>query len=490
MTGLTNHIQTLVDGTVGKLLGGGEPGSAEVSRPGHPDVPGADPRTGGENLPGTSGKGNEHDNGWHGNNKGGGNEHDNGWHGNNGQNGPGGSNPNMNTGGSLPPQGMQDVPPGIAQQITNNLFSVVDTAGALARNTLEQQPSNAPPTSASSAAAQAAAQASPGQGALHANAHAEAGLANGRAVGQGGSPPGTAQGTPGPGAMGRGAPAAMAGAPAANPAGATFAGQAPGTAAAGTAFAGQAAAPGTAANTPTLAATLAQQQAALAAQLRPGADAAQLAQNRAADAALAARPDAALAGRIATALQPGQALQATNPAATLPAPPPGTTTATAATSVPGLTMAQAATTPPPVDARGMLLAANEHAGSRVETLLALAGHTLDGLLRRPLRGRMRTMPQGLARLLWAMGMMGAPTTRDGEAAAERDIQRVMQWLFWMLAVIAYGCLGVALVALVGSNGHMFRDVAAGRSYTAWLALFGLVTGTFAWWVARRLSRRH
>ena len=64
----------------------------------------------------------------------------------------------------------------------------------------------------------------------------------------------------------------------------------------------------------------------------------------------------------------------------------------------------------------------------------------------------------------------------------------MQWLFWMLAVIAYGCLAVAIVALVGSNSHMF-DYEASRSYTGWLALFGLLTGTVAWLLARRMSRR-
>ncbi|HVI59397.1 MAG TPA: hypothetical protein VM619_11095 [Luteimonas sp.] len=456
-----NNLHSAVDNFVGKLLKGG------------PDVPGPPgqehgrgPQNGGADPPGHV-RGDGHDNGLH-NGQGNGN-------GNGVQDGPGQGNgvqnggnghadgPAMNTGGPMPPQGMQDVPPGIAQQITTSLLSLVDSAGALARNTLEQRPSHAPGTAgAPSQAAAAQAQAPGGQGALHANPHAEAARAQ--------------------------APGGMPGAAAAQATGATTAAGLPGMAgaaapmAAGAAFAGQAAAPG-AANAPTLAATLAAQQQAAAAQSRPGAEAAALQQNRPADAALPPRPDAALPGRLAPALQAGPSLS-TNPAATLPAPPPGTTTPGAV--VAGLTVANA-NTAPPVDARGMVLGANEHAATRNDSLLALAGHTLDGLLRRPMRGRMRVLPQGLTRLLWAMGLMGA-TARDREANAERDIQRALQWLFWMLALIAYGCLGVALVALVGSNGGMF-DYPAARGYTAWLALFGLATGTVAWWLARRLSRR-
>src|SRR3546814_2140519 len=77
-------------------------------------------------------------------------------------------------------------------------------------------------------------------------------------------------------------------------------------------------------------------------------------------------------------------------------------------------------------------------------MLNPAGHTVAGNQRRSLRSRLQGMPQGgMARLLWAMGAMGH-TGDAGQAGSEREIQRALQWLFWMLAVIAYGCVAVAI----------------------------------------------
>jgi hypothetical protein len=143
----------------------------------------------------------------------------------------------------------------------------------------------------------------------------------------------------------------------------------------------------------------------------------------------------------------------------------------------------------PADARGVILPANDAvAALRGENVLNNpAGHTLDGAQRRSLRSRLGSMPQGgLARLLWAMGAAGH--TNTGEAGAEREIARAMQWLFWMLALIAYGCVAAAIVIFVGSDGRLMDSV-ADRNSTAWLAMCGLATGVFAWAVARRISRR-
>ena len=142
----------------------------------------------------------------------------------------------------------------------------------------------------------------------------------------------------------------------------------------------------------------------------------------------------------------------------------------------------------PADARGIILPANDAvAALRGENMLNPAGHTLDGAQRRNLRSRLQAMPRGgLARLLWAMGAIGH--AGDGEAGSERDIQRAMQWLFWMLAIIAYGCLAAAIVVFVGSDGRVM-DSLADRNSTAWLAMCGLATGILAWGVARRMSGR-
>jgi hypothetical protein len=172
---------------------------------------------------------------------------------------------------------------------------------------------------------------------------------------------------------------------------------------------------------------------------------------------------------------------------TLPNTPALPSANTAALIAAGLTMA---TTPvnPPADARGVILPANDAvAAMRGENMLNPAGHTLDGAQRRSLRGRLQSMPGGgLARLLWAMGATGH--AGSAEAGAEREIARAMQWLFWMLAIIAYGCLAAAIVIFMGSDGRLMDSV-ADRNSTTWLAMCGLATGVVAWGVARRISRR-
>jgi len=368
--------------------------------------------------------------------------HDNGWQ----QNGPGGAhhggpetgNPlpqgpsGMQTGGPAP-QGLQDVLPNIAQQLASSLASVVDGLGSLTRTTL------AAPVQVPGAplAAQAAA---------NALAHSAPAAANAQAAAQ----------------------QAILGAAAPN----TVATATPATVAA-TAAASQAVTP----NVNPAAPTLAQPTSTM-----PGtvSDTSALMQNRAVETLPPRLDNASLLSRMASALPPGST---TSSNATLPTPPPGLTQAMTAA---GLTMATAAVNQP-VDARGAILAANDAAAMRADNALTLAGHTLDGLQRRSMRNRVQLLPQRMTRLLWALGLMGTQASEQ-EPNPERELQRAMQWLFWMLAVIAYGCLAVAIVALVGSNSRMF-DYEASRSYTGWLAFFGLLTGTVAWLLAKRMSRR-
>ena len=427
MTTMINGVHKLVDGLINPRKGGDPDGPEAQNTPDGPDTMTPPSKTDRGNHTGW-----QHDPG---------DVHDRG----NGRQTGGPSLPEpggLKTGGPAP-QGMQDVFPNIAQQLASSLSSVVNSANSLASNLATPAHVPGPPAHAAD------------------NAHAAPGMANARAQGQalGNTPAGlaTPQAAPGTAAM--------------------IASATPTTAATS-----QAAMSSGVANP--AASTLAQPATTLP---RAVGDTTVLAQNRAAETALPPRPEnVSLLNRLATALQLAPAPPTTTlPTATLPAPPPGTTQAMATAA--GLTMATSAVNQP-VDARGAILATNDHAAMRAaDATLGLAGHTLDGLQRRLLRNRVQMMPQRLTRLLWAMGLMGAQTdARD--ANPERDLQRAMQWLFWMLAVIAYGCLAVAIVALVGSNGRMF-DYEAGRTYTSWLAFFGLVTGTVAWLLARRMSRR-
>jgi hypothetical protein len=406
------------------------------------------PRTGGNNQASPAGTQGNHGN--HGNQ---------GSHGNYGNYG-GSQGPGMSTGGPLP--GLLDVAPDIARQLGNSLLSLASGAQSVLRDGgARPEPRHVPgPPAHANANANASAHPGAAAGAPHSSASGQAQAHAGAFASA------RADGVPLPSAMnapfatGR-AQGAFAAQGSAAPAGATLP---------------NAAAP-TAASAASSAATMAQ-SAALTPQQR--ADAMLAAPNRPADAALAAGRTAA--NTPATAPPPTNAVPPTLPNA--PAPPPGTT---AALTAAGLTMATAVNQP--ADARGVILPANDAvAALRGENVLNNpAGHTLDGAQRRSLRSRLGSMPQGgLARLLWAMGAAGH--TNTGEAGAEREFARAMQWLFWMLALIAYGCVAAAIVIFVGSDGRLMDSV-ADRNSTAWLAMCGLATGVFAWAVARRISRR-
>jgi hypothetical protein len=374
-----------------------------------------------------------------------GNEGPAGNHGNGHYGGPRDSG-SMTTGGPGLP-GLMDVAPGIARQLGNALFSIANSAQNVLRDAdgrPEHRHVPGPPSHANANANSAGGPASSANAQAHANAGASAYA--------------RADGVPMPSGMN--APAA--------------AGRAQG------AFATQGSATTGAATTNTT--TMAMSQAAaLAPQQRAAADAALPAPNRPADAALAA-------GRTATSAPSMAPPPTTVVPPTLPNTPALPSANTAALIAAGLTMA---TTPvnPPADARGVILPANDAvAAMRGENMLNPAGHTLDGAQRRSLRGRLQSMPGGgLARLLWAMGATGH--AGSAEAGAEREIARAMQWLFWMLAIIAYGCLAAAIVIFMGSDGRLMDSV-ADRNSTTWLAMCGLATGVVAWGVARRISRRH
>ncbi|MGH8819143.1 MAG: hypothetical protein ACREX5_21285 [Achromobacter pestifer] len=462
--GPTSGHREFVHANLPSHAGNGEP--AELARPGQHGEQGKAQGTG-------NGNGNAHGNdGLQGNGArtggdnpasqaNGGNEGPNGNQGSQGNYGGPHDSGSMGTGGvSLP--GLLHIAPDIARQLGNTLFSAANGTQNVLRDAADGR---APPAHAN-ANSNANSNANPAAGgpATSSSAPASANANTGS--------PAQARGdgislSSGVNALGRalGAPIAQGAAP-----------NTATTAAATTAATTTAASSSSTANTT---GPLMSQAPASAMQQRAAMDAALMAANRPADAALAAGRTANTAP--ATAPPPATVVPPTLPNS--PSLPSGTTAALAAA---GLTMATAAVTPS-VDARGVMLPANDAvAALRGENMLNPAGHTLDGAQRRGLRSRLQSMPSGgLARLLWAMGAIGH--AGDDEVRSERDIQRAMQWLFWMLAVIAYGCLAAAIVVFVGGDGHIADDIVA-QGRTRWLAAFGLATGAFAWWLARHLGR--
>ena len=207
-----------------------------------------------------------------------------------------------------------------------------------------------------------------------------------------------------------------------------------------------------------------------------------LAAGRPGDTAMPPRAEGLpLLARLAAALQLGAVAPPTIAPA---APSPGTPQTL---NVAGLTTAPMAM--PPTDARGAILPANDNAAMRRDIgPIAIAGHTLEGTQRRLARQRAYLLPQGLTRWLIAVGGTGAQL--EDADSAQRALERAFQWLFWILMIVAYGCLAATVVALVGADGGLGTSgYGAGRAYAAGFALFGLLAGAAAWWLVRSMTRR-
>ena len=219
---------------------------------------------------------------------------------------------------------------------------------------------------------------------------------------------------------------------------------------------------------------------------------------RTADAALVTRQqDPALAAQQqrSPAFAPSTAANtaATTAPSTTPAAQAATATLAAATTatVAGSTMANAPpATAPVAEARnaGNPLAVNERGAPARPDAAGYTG-TGEGPQRRSLDRRTRVAGGGLSALLAALGAHGhtGASGRD-PAALERELRETtMQWLFWLLALIAYGCLGFAIIALLPVGGQVLGDSA--RTWTGGSALLGLLTAAVAWLVAKRLGTR-
>ena len=171
------------------------------------------------------------------------------------------------------------------------------------------------------------------------------------------------------------------------------------------------------------------------------------------------------------------------------------TTATAAAAA-GSTMATAPAAHG-VDARNATaLGAVNDRGQPVARPDLAGTYTGEGPHRRRAGHGLRALPGGLSTLLAALGLQGstAASGRD-PAAIERELREAtMQWLFWLLAIIAYGCVAFAVVGLLPSGslggGGGGGGVAGSRAWAGGFALAGLVAGVGAWWFARVIPEGH
>lgn len=116
-------------------------------------------------------------------------------------------------------------------------------------------------------------------------------------------------------------------------------------------------------------------------------------------------------------------------------------------------------------------------------LLAPAGHTLAGSLRRDLRRGVQPLRE--RRADWLLALLpgrGKRTRTDEEETTS------FQWLFWVLTVAAYGALAIAVIAMIPSGGGL-TDGFGRPSYGAYALIFGAIAAVASWFVGRRLSRR-
>jgi hypothetical protein len=116
--------------------------------------------------------------------------------------------------------------------------------------------------------------------------------------------------------------------------------------------------------------------------------------------------------------------------------------------------------------------------------LTPAGHTVAGFLRRDLRrGNVQApgeRPPGALLTLLA--------NRRRRCEEEEDGATSFPWLFWILTIVAYGALAVAVVAMIPSGGGLTDDLGQ-PTYGAYALIVGAIAAVASWFVGRRLSKR-
>lgn len=188
--------------------------------------------------------------------------------------------------------------------------------------------------------------------------------------------------------------------------------------------------------------------------------------------------------------------------ATLPAagPPPaapaaaGLATQAAIQAAPLAAMPMAV--PPsqsPVDGRPMIGSNDRGGSSRGDLSNVPPGYTGEiNTGRRNAKGIAdgESMMTKLVRLLATIGL-GTAAANDAEVEeyevpGQPPSPPTQAWLFWALAIVGYGCLGVALVVLLpGGSGFLDETRNVAGKYALGI---GLMSSLGAWWLARKMAR--
>lgn len=119
-----------------------------------------------------------------------------------------------------------------------------------------------------------------------------------------------------------------------------------------------------------------------------------------------------------------------------------------------------------------------------ELQLAPAGHTLAGFLRRGLRGG--TSAQDRRPENWALAMLAGNRKRRVDDAEEQMTS--FQWLFWVLTVVAYGAIGIALVVMAAGGERLTTGYGA-PSTAGYALIVGAVAAAASWLVGKRVAGR-
>ncbi|QQQ01607.1 hypothetical protein [Lysobacter enzymogenes] len=101
-------------------------------------------------------------------------------------------------------------------------------------------------------------------------------------------------------------------------------------------------------------------------------------------------------------------------------------------------------------------------------------------------GRGRVSGATLTHWLWRFGRGGAHRPSHDDTP-EVEAVRALQWLFWVLTVVAYVCLAMAVVLLLPGGSFDSQRIQTGGSGAA-LAL-GVAIAAGAWWLGRRINKR-
>lgn len=139
------------------------------------------------------------------------------------------------------------------------------------------------------------------------------------------------------------------------------------------------------------------------------------------------------------------------------------------------------------DPRGLPTALNDRVQLlRGDSALNGGAYLGEGPLRRPLGRGARVDAASLTYWLWTLGRGGVHRPTH-ENQPNREVLRALQWLFWLLTVVAYACLATALIMLL-PTGELVSDRVATAGGGGAL-MIGVVVAAGAWLVGRRLNRR-